>query len=83
MIDGLHLSNHKQKACHKKYNPDIVKKAIPGANLLCAEQVFSWQSRYAKIMNSMQGGQQGRHYRQLQGGHWYIIGICAASIVYY
>ena len=49
-IDGLHLANHRQASCHKKYNPEIVKKVIPGANLLCAEQTFSWQSRYARIL---------------------------------
>ena len=53
VIDDLHLKNHKRKMCHEVYNPSIVRKLVPEANLMCAEQTFAWQSRYKKVLNSM------------------------------
>ena len=51
VIDRLHLGNHKDRRCHQKYNPDDV---LPeGSNTMASEQLFSWLSRFKKIVNSM------------------------------
>ena len=49
----LHIKNHKRKSCHDHFNPQKVKDVVPDANLMCAEQTFTWQSRYKKVLNSM------------------------------
>ena len=53
VIDDLHIKNHKRKSCHDHFNPQKVKDVVPDANLMCAEQTFTWQSRYKKVLNSM------------------------------
>ena len=53
VIDPLHLSNHTRKKCKELYNPEKVRKDIPEANFMSAEQTFAWQGRYKKIFNSM------------------------------
>ncbi|WAR06262.1 hypothetical protein MAR_021631 [Mya arenaria] len=50
VIDRLHLSNHKNKKCHTKYNPDVLPA---GYNTQAAEQTFSWLGRFKKVVNSM------------------------------
>ena len=43
-LDGdLHIRNHKRQSCHDQFNPEKVRKAVPEANLMCAEQTFAWQ----------------------------------------
>lgn len=53
VIDELHIKNHRDKNCHQKYHPKIVKEKHPNYNLVCAEQVFAWLSRFKKITCSM------------------------------
>ena len=53
VIDDLHIKNHKRESCHERFNPQKVKDVVPEANLMCAEQTFTWQSRYKKVLNSM------------------------------
>ena len=53
IIDPLHLRNHTRSKCKSDYNPEKVRKLFPEANLMCAEQTFTWLSRYKKIFNSM------------------------------
>ena len=43
-LDGdLHIHNHKTQSCHDQFNPEKVRKAVPEANLMCAEQTFALQ----------------------------------------
>ncbi|XP_071125993.1 uncharacterized protein [Mytilus edulis] len=51
IIDRLHIRNHKDKQCQQKYNPEnvLTKKH----NTMAAEQLFSWASRFKKIVNMM------------------------------
>lgn len=53
VIDPLHLSNHKNPECQIKYNPSKVKEQIPDANLMVAEQTFSWLGKYRRSLNAM------------------------------
>ena len=54
IIDRLHIKNHRNKCCQLKYNPENVLKAEEkGMNTMAAEQLFSWMSRFKKIVNSM------------------------------
>ena len=53
VIDELHIKNHCDKKCHEKYHPKQVKERHPEYNLVCAEQVFTWLSRFKKITCSM------------------------------
>ena len=51
VIDRLHIVNHKDKKCRRDYNPD---KILPKEyNTMASEQLFSWLSRFKKIINSM------------------------------
>ena len=51
VIDPLHLSNHKNPECKIKYNFSKVKEELPDANLMVAEQTFSWLGKYRKSLN--------------------------------
>ena len=51
IIDLLHIKNHTNDKCLATYHPKQVKDAHPTYNLMCAEQVFSWLSRFKCIMN--------------------------------
>ena len=53
VIDPLHINNHTRQKCKDLYNPEKVKKEVPEANLMSAEQTFAWFGRYKKICNSM------------------------------
>lgn len=53
VIDDLHFRNHKDADCRLRYDPAIIKQKHPQANLMCAEQFFSWLSRYKRILSSM------------------------------
>lgn len=53
VIDELHIKNHCDKKCHEKYHPKQAKERHPNYNLVCAEQVFTWLSRFNKITCSM------------------------------
>ena len=53
VIDPLHIKNHKNPECHTKYSPEAVKTEIPDANLMVAEQTFSWLGKFKKVLNSM------------------------------
>ena len=53
IIDSLHIKNHTDLKCLATYHPKQVKDAHPTYNLMCAEQVFSWLSRYKRITSSM------------------------------
>ena len=53
VIDPLHIKNHTRPKCKELYNPEKVKKQVPEANLMCAEQTFAWLGRYKRIFNSM------------------------------
>ena len=44
--DTLHISNHKQEACHTLYNPENIRDELPHANTMIAEQTFALLSRY-------------------------------------
>ena len=41
LIDNLHLRNHRRQTCHERYNPDLLKRHVPNANLICAEETES------------------------------------------
>ena len=43
VIDDLYIHNHKRQSCHDTFNPEKVRKEVPEANLMCAEQTFAWQ----------------------------------------
>ena len=45
IIDSLHIKNHTDQKCLQKSHPEY--------NLMCAEQTFTWLSRYKKILCSM------------------------------
>ena len=53
IIDPLHLRNHTRNKCKSYYNPAKDRKLFLEANLICAEQTFTWLSRYKKIFNSI------------------------------
>ena len=53
IIDDLHIKNHKDEKCQSTYHPREVKKDHPQYNLMCAEQVFTWLSRFKKITCAM------------------------------
>ena len=53
IIDSLHIKNHVDEKCQDTYHPKKVKEAHPKYNLMCAEQVFTWLSRFKKITCSM------------------------------
>ena len=53
IIDSLHIKNHTDDKCLATYHPKQIKDAHPTYNLMCAEQVFSWLSRYKRITSSM------------------------------
>ena len=53
IIDSLHIRNHKDKTCQKKYDPRILKEEIPNGNTMAAEQTFVWLSRFKKILCAM------------------------------
>lgn len=53
IIDSLHIRNHKDPKCQEMYHPKIVKELHPKFNLMCAEQTFTWLSRYKRISSSM------------------------------
>lgn len=51
VIDRLHLINHKDPHCKTNNNPDDILSE--GNNIMASEQLFSWMSRFKKIVNSM------------------------------
>lgn len=53
IIDSLHIKNHKDPNCQLKYHPKQVKDTNPDFNLMCAEQTFSWLSRFKRICSAM------------------------------
>ena len=53
IIDSLHIRNHKDEKCQTVYHPSQVKEKHPQYNLMCAEQVFTWLSRFKKITCAM------------------------------
>ena len=53
IIDSLHIKNHTDQKCLQKYHPGTIKESHPEYNLMCAEQTFTWLSRYKKILCSM------------------------------
>ena len=53
IIDSLHIKNHTDVKCLATYHPKQVKDSHPTYNLMCAEQIFSWLSRYKRITSSM------------------------------
>ena len=53
IIDFLHIKNHVDEKCQELYHPKKVKDHHPKYNLMCAEQVFTWLSRFKKITCSM------------------------------
>ena len=53
VIDDLHIKNHRDDKCQAKYHPKKVKENHPDYNLMCAEQVFAWLSRFKRITCSM------------------------------
>ncbi len=56
IIDGLHLSNHKNPTCNEKYNPDRVIVRFGEdvtRNRHAAGPTFSWLTKFTKQLNSM------------------------------
>ena len=53
IIDSLHIKNHVDPKCLEKYHLKKVKDEHPELNLMFAEQVFCWLSRYKRIASSM------------------------------
>lgn len=53
IIDGLHIHNHKDTSCKKKYDPAVLKNELPDGNTMAAEQTFVWLSRFKKILCAM------------------------------
>lgn len=53
VIDRLHLRNHKDPECRKKYYCDPSKKEYEYLNTPVAEQVFSWAARFKKVLCAM------------------------------
>ena len=47
MIDSLHIKNHRDPQCKRKYDPSVLKEEHPGYN------TFAWMSRYKKILCAM------------------------------
>ncbi|XP_072022927.1 uncharacterized protein [Amphiura filiformis] len=61
IIDGLHISNHKNKSCHQNLHPRLFRekhKDLDKTNSMAAEQTFSWLSRYNKQVCSLPKQQQ-------------------------
>lgn len=48
VIDSLHIRNHKDTECKKKYDPVKLKEQLPGMNTMAAEQTFVWLARFKK-----------------------------------
>ena len=53
IIDTLHIKNHVDDNCKRRYNPDVVKETNPSWNTMSCEQTFAWLSRFKKIVCSM------------------------------
>ena len=53
IIDSLHIRNHTDTKCLATYHPKQVKDSHLTYNLMCAEQIFIWLSRFKRITNSM------------------------------
>lgn len=53
IIDELHIKNHRDEKCQRLYHPKSVKETNPGYNLMCAEQIFTWLSRFKRITCAM------------------------------
>lgn len=53
IIDSLHINNHKDKQCREQYDPSLLKRELPDANTMAAEQTFVWLSRFKKILCAM------------------------------
>ncbi|CAB3976792.1 Hypothetical predicted protein [Paramuricea clavata] len=53
VIDRLHLRNHKNPECAKRYSAEPLKEIHPKLNTMVAEQTFTWASRYKKILCAM------------------------------
>ena len=53
IIDTLHINNHVDEQCRRKYDPSSVKELNPTFNTMSCEQTFTWMSRYKKILRSM------------------------------
>ena len=49
VIDGVHIDNHKRKACHVDYHPSKVKDILPDANLMICEETYAWAGRFKKV----------------------------------
>ena len=50
IIDSLHISNHVDPRCKKKYDPQPIKEKHPEFNTIACEQTFAWMSRHKKIV---------------------------------
>ena len=53
IIDSLHIRNHVDENCKKKYSPATIKSEHPTFNTMAAEQTFVWAARYKKILTAM------------------------------
>ena len=53
VIDSLHIRNHKDAECRKKYDPVKLKEQLPGMNTMAAEQTFVLLARFKKNLCSM------------------------------
>ena len=54
LIDTLHIKNHQDENCKKKYSPSQLKEKNPNYNTMSCEQTFAWLSRFKKILCAMQ-----------------------------
>ena len=53
VIDEFHLQNDKDPSCRVKYDPKKIKDIHLKVNFECAEQTFSWLSRFKHILCTM------------------------------
>ena len=49
----MYYRNHKDEMCKATYNPEQAKTMYPNVSFMCAEQTFSWLSRYRRILCAM------------------------------
>ena len=50
VFDSLHIRNHKDAECRKKYDWVKLKEQLPGMNTMAAEQTFAWLASFKKNM---------------------------------
>ena len=53
IINELHIKNHVDEDCRKRYNPVPIKSKYPGVSFMSAEPTFAWLSRFRKILCAM------------------------------